>query len=374
MQKTLLVLNAGSSSVKFAVARGGKIFLRGGIDHLGRRAGVRLIAGRRTTYRTASIPNLRAAFSVVKAMLARSEIIPTEVAHRIVHGGQRYSKPTLLTPAALSYLYSLIELAPLHQPVNLMGVEFSKKMWSEAAEWGVFDTAIYRALPVRVRTYALPPNLTKRLHIEKYGFHGLSHGWAFRQAALKLRMTPHTLSAVTLHLGAGASMTLWRRGRPADTTMGFTPLEGLVMSTRSGDIDPAIPLYIQKRLGWSARRVGHLLEEHAGMIGLSGLRDMRDVLEAAGHHVHDWPDGRWNAVTKRRARRALEIFVYHVRRTLAAYLGLYGGVRAVVFTGPVGENRTIQHMILRDLPAARGMKVVTVHADEEQAIVDAVDA
>lgn len=374
MQRTLLVLNAGSSSVKFAVARGRTIVVRGTVDHLGRSAGVRLLVGRRKTYRTANIPNLRAALTVVKKMLARLDDVPSEIAHRIVHGGQRYSKATRLTAAVLRYLHTLIELAPLHQPVNLMGVDFAKKMWPKATEWGVFDTAIYRALPVRVRTYALPPNLTRRLHIEKYGFHGLSHSWAYHQAVRKLRKTPRTLSAVTMHLGSGASMTLWRRGRPVDTTMGFTPLEGLVMSTRSGDVDPAIPLYIQERLGWSAKRVGHLLEEHAGLIGLSGLRDMRDVLEAAGHHVSDWPDGRWDARTRRRAKLALDVYVYHVRRTLAAYLGLYGSTKAIVFTGPVGENRTIQYMILRDLPAARHLKKLTVHADEEQAIVDAVGA
>lgn len=374
MQRTLLVLNAGSSSVKFAVARDGKITMRGAIDHLGRSARIRMTAGRRNTMKVGAVPNLKAAFRVVKKTLASERIVPDAVAHRIVHGGQRFSRPIRLTPSALRYLHTLVELAPLHQPANLMGVDFSKKRWPRAVEWGVFDTAVYRSLPIRVRTYALPPNLTKRLHIEKYGFHGLSHGWAFREAARKLRRSSRALSAVTLHLGSGASMTLWRRGRPADTTMGFTPLEGLVMSTRSGDIDPAIPLYIQKRLGWSAQRVGRLLEQHAGLIGLSGLRDMRDVLEAAGHDVPGWPRGRWNALTRKRAALALDVFIYHVRRTLAGYLGLFRASEPIVFTGPVGENRMIQKMILRDLPAARRTKVLTVHADEEQAIVDAVGA
>src|SRR4029079_1420227 len=142
-----------------------------------------------------------------------------------------------------------------------------------------------------------PIQLTKRLHIEKYGFHGTSHAWAFAQAAKKLGLAAKKVSAVTVHLGSGASMTLWHNGRPIDTTMGFTPLEGLVMSTRSGDIDPAIPHYIQKKLGWSAARINTMLEEHAGLVGISGLKDMRDILGATGHHVPGWPRKAWPATT-----------------------------------------------------------------------------
>lgn len=371
MSRTTLVLNAGSSSVKFAVARRGKIFIRGNIDHLGSHAGIRLIAGRHVSTRTAAIKNPPSAFRAIRKILDHLNIVPDVVAHRIVHGGQKFSQPTRLTPAVIKYLHTLIELAPLHQPAGLMGFDFAKAAWPKAVQWGVFDTAIYRALPVKVRTYALPRNITKRLHIEKYGFHGISHAWAFNQAALKLKTSPQKLSAVTIHLGSGASMTLWKNGYPIDTTMGFTPLEGLVMSTRSGDIDPSIPLYIQEKLGYSARRVEHLLEQHAGLLGLSGLSDMRDVLSAAGHPVVGWPRKHWPVATKTKAKQALDVFIYHVRRTLAGYLGL-SEVQAIVFTGPIGENPVIQKMILRDLPAARSVKRLTVVADEERAIVEAI--
>ena len=369
MPRTILVLNAGSSSVKFAVAHDRHIFVRGNIDHFGQRAGVRLMAGRHTSQRTANIPNLRTALTAVHKILAKLNITPTIVAHRIVHGGPKLSKPSKLTPAVIRYLHQLIELAPLHQPANLLGISFAKKAWPKATEWGVFDTAIYRALPVKVRTYALPRNITKRLHIEKYGFHGLSHDWAFRQLAHQLNKPINKLTAVTIHLGAGASMTLWKHGRPADTTMGFTPLEGLVMATRSGDIDPAIPLFIQDKLGWSAKKVEHLLEQHAGLVGLTGMSDMRDVLGAAGHSVLGWPRRRWTTAARKRAKQALDIYIYHVRRTLAGYLGL-ADVQAIVFTGPIGNNRTIQKLILRDLPAARRIKCLAVIANEEQDVVD----
>lgn len=357
--------------MKFAVARGGKIFIRGNIDHFGKSTGIRLVAGHHVSSRTAAIANPQSAFRAMRKILDHLNITPDVVAHRIVHGGQKLSQPTKLTQSTLHYLHTLIDLAPLHQPVNLMGVYFAKKTWPKATEWGVFDTAIYRALPVKVRTYALPRDITKRLHIEKYGFHGISHDWAFNQAAKRLKESPRKLSAVTLHLGSGASMTLWKHGRPIDTTMGFTPLEGLVMSTRSGDIDPSIPLYIQEKLGFSAKHVEHLLEQHAGLLGLSGLHDMRDILGAAGHHVPGWPSHKYGAVAKKRAGLALDVFAYHVRRTLAGYLGL-ASAQVVVFTGPVGANSTIQKMILHDLPAARGIRRVTVDADEEQAIVEAV--
>lgn len=372
MERLTLVLNTGSSSVKFAVARGQRIFIRGQIEHFGSQAMMRVDFGTERTMRRIAIPRLATALTVIHKLLRGLGIVPTVVAHRIVHGGQRFSKPTTLTSSNLRYLHTLIDLAPLHQPVNLMGVDFAQRAWPSAMEIGVFDTALYRALPATVRTYALPATLTKRLHIEKYGFHGISHAWAFHLAAATLRVKPRELSAVTLHLGAGASMTLWRHGHPIDTTMGFTPLEGLVMSTRSGDIDPAIPLYIQEKLHWTARKVEHILEQHAGLIGLSGLRDMRDVLRAAGHRVAGWPTHRWTAAQRKKAILALDVFVYHVQKSLAGYLGMSDRIAAIVFTGPVGTNRTIQQMIKRGVPAMRGKKILEVQADEEQAIVVAV--
>lgn len=276
----------------------------------------------------------------------------------------------MLTPAVLGSLKKLIRLAPLHEPANLAGVAFARRAWPKAKQWGVFDTAIYRALPEHVRTYALPRRTSRSLGIEKYGFHGTSHAWAFRMAAKKLGISRLKLSAVTIHLGAGASMTLWQNGRPTDTTMGFTPLEGLVMLTRSGDIDPAIPLYLQEQNGWSARRVDDLLVHHSGLVGLSGLKDMRDILAAVGKPVAGWPRPKLSATTRKNARLALDVFIYRIRRYLAAYLGMSEQPKVIVCTGPIAENRTIQKMILDALPAARGVRTLSVHADEEQAIVD----
>lgn len=362
MARTILVLNVGSSSVKFAVAQGGEIILRGQAELSGARKKI------------SSSSTVRSALSQIQSLLKAEKLTPNVVAHRIVHGGQRYARPTKLTSTVLRYLHQLIELSPLHQPANLLGVDFAKSAWPRATEMGFFDTALYRHLSPSVRQYALPKKLAERLHIEKYGFHGISHRWALTQAAGKLRCPITKLSAVTLHLGSGASMTLWHNGRPIDTTMGFTPLEGLVMSTRSGDIDPAIPLYIQTKLGWSAARVNTMLEEHSGLVGISELKDMRDILSATGHQVPGWPRRAWPATTRAHAQLAIDIYSYHIRRTLAGYLGLLDHPRAIIFTGPVGENITIQKLLLRNLPAAKGIRSLTVPADEEQAIVDAVNA
>lgn len=370
MPTTTLILNIGSSSLKAAVAVGRRIVVRLTIDRFGRQAQIRIKTEQGAEQFTATIRDVRQALTILRGCLRVWHITPTRIAHRIVHGGQKYTGPTRLTPPVLRYLRTLVSIAPLHQPANLDGVAFSRRTWPRATHWGVFDTALYRALPAAVRTYALPHALTDRLHIEKYGFHGLSHTWAFSRAARALGRTARQTSAVTVHLGSGASMTLWADGRPRDTTMGFSPLEGLVMSTRSGDIDPAIPLYLQEHLGWTPRRVKDLLEHRAGLVGLSGLSDMRDLLVAAGHPVAGWPKRRWATAVRARARLALDVYCYHVRRALSAYLGLLPPTAAIVFTGPVGENRTIQRLVLADLPVARGRRRLTVHADEEQALFD----
>ena len=374
MSRSIVVLNAGSSSVKFAVARNRRIIIRGLVEHFGRQARIHVVAEGRHRTRVANVPDLRSALIEVRRAISNYRIKPDIVAHRIVHGGKRFSKPTRLTPAVTQYLKTLVDLAPLHQPANLLGVSFAKRAWPKATVWGVFDTAIYRALPEHARTYAIPRRLATLLAIEKYGFHGTSHAWVFRQAAQKLRKSPRLFSAVTIHLGAGASMTLWQNGAPIDTTMGFTPLEGLTMLTRSGDIDPAIPLYIQDKLGWSTERVKHLLEYESGLFGLCGFRDMRDILGAVGKPVAGWPRRKYPTAVRARARLALDVYTYRIRRYLAAYVGMSSATQAIIFTGPISGNRVIRQMILRDFPVARGIPSFVIATDEEQAIVDAVIA
>lgn len=369
--KKLLVINSGSSSLKMAVFSGSREIWRGLVDQIGGRS--RLIAGRSGQAVTSrrKISTVAGAFAALDHWLTRQHISPDTVAHRIVHGGDIFFRPTRLTLPALNRLKKFVSLAPLHMPANLTAVRLSRRAWPAVPQWGVFDTAPYHDLPEHARLYAIPTALAKRWHIRKYGFHGISHHWAMIQAAKKLHRRPTRLNLVTIHLGAGDSMTLWRQGRAVDTTMGFTPLEGLTMSTRSGDLDPMIPLWLQRR-GYKLGQVINILEQRSGLFGLTGLRDMREILSAAGHPIPDWPPRRWSVRQRRQAKLAIGLFVYDIQRYLSSYIGLVDKLMAIVFTGAIGQNRFVQRQILSGLPAARHQRVMTVPTDEERAIAETV--
>ncbi len=364
---TLLVLNAGSSSLKFAVWQERRLVVRGQIEQIGSQATLR-IGRQRQPVRS---PTVVAAVRVVAKVLAKRPSTPTLIAHRLVHGGSWFTQPTKLTPAVLRRLRTLQTLAPLHLPANLAVVAAAARLWPACPAWGVFDTAVFSALPAAARVYALPTRITKKFGIRKYGFHGISHAWAFQQAARQFRRHP-LRQAVTIHLGAGDSMTLWKNARPADTSMGFTPVEGLTMATRSGDLDPMIPLYLQTRGGLSIQQVITMLNRQSGLYGLTGLRDIRDVLDAAGHRVPGWSHRSSSARARAKAKLALDIFRYDIQRYLSSYIGLTRGLQAIIFTGPVGQNRTVQQLVLRGVQIPPGVKFMTVPTDEETAIAEAV--
>lgn len=364
---SLLVLNAGSSSLKFASFVDGRELVRGSVDQIGRRARFVLDRGQGQTVQAVQATTPSRAFGLLRAFLRKEKIVPDVIAHRIVHGGEKFYRPTKLTSSVLRQLKNLVSLAPLHMPANIQAVRLASRAWPLAAEWGVFDTAAYHHLPDRARLYSIPLSVAERWHIRKYGFHGISHQWAMREASKKLRRPVNRLNLVTIHLGAGDSMTRWQAGRAADTTMGFTPLEGLTMSTRSGDLDPMIPLFLQQH-GWSLKKVIDMLQQRSGLFGITGLRDMRDILGAAGHGLPGWPRRSWTAGQRRHARLALDMFVYDIQRYLSSYLGLAPRTAAIVFTGAIGQNKYIQGQIIRSLPAARGYRVLTIPTDEERAI------
>lgn len=365
---TILTINAGSSSLKFSVWIKSRRVMVGQIEQIGGRA--RLILGRSVT--TVVAPSMAAAMKVVQTILAKRGLPPNVVGHRIVHGGVRFSQPTKLIRAAIQYLQSIAHLAPLHLPVNLVAVRLAQRAWPQSQHWGVFDTAIYHELPARAQQYALPPAVSKKYQIRKYGFHGTSHAWAFEQTAKRLRQRLSQMNAITVHLGAGSSLTMWHQGRPVDTSMGFTPLAGVPMMTRAGDLDPAIPLFLQTHAGWSAQRVTTLLNRQSGLFGLTGLQDMRDILQAAGHAVAGWPRRRWSPTQRQRARQGLAIYLYGIQKYLSSYVGLTPHLGAIVFTGGIGQNRDVQRLLLQNLVRPSDVRILTIPADEEQAIAAAV--
>jgi acetate kinase len=342
----VLVLNAGSSTLKFQLIRtdpdrmardADDRLARGVIDRIGGEALLDLHATGRPRERGARpVRDLRAALETLLRWLATA--LPADVyggvrdihavGHRVVHGGERFTRSLLIDDDVCRGIEDTIDLAPLHNPHNLAAIQAVRQVLGPAVpQAAVFDTAFHHTLPERAYLYAIPYSLYRRHRVRRYGFHGTSHryvAWRWRRLTGVPREETHL---VTLHLGNGCSACAIRAGDSVDTSMGFTPLEGLVMGTRSGDVDPAILDYIAVKEGLTLRDVETLLNKQSGLLGVSGLtHDMRELLAEAGEH------------DDRRARLAIELFAYRARKAIGAYLAAMGGARAVVFTGGIGEN------------------------------------
>jgi acetate kinase len=249
------------------------------------------------------------------------------VGHRVVHGGSTFSQAVLIDDAVVAAIASLADLAPLHQPRALAGIEAARRALPGVPAVACFDTAFHAGMPPAAARYALPDSWTRRFSLRRYGFHGLSHGYAARRAAELLGQDLAELRIVTCHLGAGASLAAVSAGRSVDTTMGFTPLEGLVMATRSGTVDPGLITWLLQHSDLGLTEVASGLEQQAGLAGLAGIPsgDMREVLAAAD-------DG------DRRAQLALDVYLHRLRREIAAMAAALNGLDALVFTGGIGEH------------------------------------
>lgn len=342
----VLVLNVGSSSLKFQLIRTDAVAIAenrderlagGAIERVGGEAVIRVRdrAGVQRVH-AAQLRDIRAAIDWVLRWLASPESgegIATigdidAVGHRVVHGGESFPHSVLVDEDVIRQVEATIELAPLHNPYNLKGIEAVRELLGTAMpQAAVFDTAFHHSIPDHAYLYAIPYSLYRRHRIRRYGFHGTSH----RYVAYRYRQLTNTsrekTRLVTLHLGNGCSACAISAGDSVDTSMGFTPLEGLVMGTRSGDVDPAILDYIAEKEGYSLPQVESLLNKQSGLLGISGLTsDMRELLAEAEEH------------DDRRAWLAIEIFCYRVRKYIGGYLAALDGADAVVFTGGIGEN------------------------------------
>ena len=342
----VLVLNAGSSSLKFQLIRtdaermaadADERLARGSIERIGGEAVLDFQAGTEPASRRAMpIRDHRQAFEAVVQWLidehsgvaihGLDEI--TAVGHRVVHGGERFTHSMLLDDAAMRGIEETIDLAPLHNPHNLKGIQAARlALGPKIPQAAVFDTSFHATLPEHAYLYAIPYSLYRRHKVRRYGFHGTSHryvAWRYRKLTGAAR---ETTRLITLHLGNGCSACAIAGGDSVDTSMGFTPLEGLVMGTRSGDLDPAILEFISAKEGLTIAEVDTLLNKQSGLLGVSGLtNDMRDLLAEEREHGD------------RRARLAIEIFCHRARKYIGAYLAVMGGADAVVFAGGIGEN------------------------------------
>jgi acetate kinase len=333
----VLVINTGSSSVKYKLfdMEDESLLAEGMVDRIGLKGSTlaHKPLGKQEIKFELNIPDYETALDVVMKALTNPEhgVIKlvtdiSAVGHRVVHGGGKISSSVLIDSDVEKIIKDYFDLAPLHNPPNLMGIQACKKLLSHARQVAVFDTAFHKDIPEEAYLYAIPYRLYEEYSIRRYGFHGTSHRYVANMAAKIIGKSLAELRIITCHLGNGCSITAVKGGRSIDTSMGFTPLEGLIMGTRSGDIDPAIIFYLMERVGLSAQEINSMLNRESGLLGLSGVsRDMRDILKSAS-------EGNKKAIT------TIDCFVYKIRKYIGAYATSMGGLNAIVFTAGIGEN------------------------------------
>ncbi|WP_455901261.1 acetate/propionate family kinase [Rhodococcus gordoniae] len=330
---TVLVLNSGSSSIKFRLIEpeSGNSSAHGLIERIGEPEG-RIVFHHTTGVdeRNDAIPDHRTGLRAMLEMLEGlgrplHEVGIVAVGHRLVHGGKVFYEPTLIDDDVVRAVDELSVLAPLHNPANVVGMEVAREELPEVPHVGVFDTAFFHGLPAHASTYAIDRDVARKYDIRRYGFHGTSHEYVSGRAAEFLGRDIAELNLIVLHLGNGASASAIAGGNPIDTSMGLTPLEGLVMGTRSGDIDPGVVMHLNRAAGLKVDAIDDLLNRHSGLKGLSGVNDFRALLKLVGEGDED-------------ARLAYDVYVHRIRKYLGAYTFELGGVDAIVFTGGVGEN------------------------------------
>ncbi len=347
LSKKVLVLNSGSSSLKFklfsldhlhVVAKGvveeigspsANIKFQGCHDHALQRHDI-------------EIEDHLQALKAMSDLLTKCGLITNlsqlhGIGHRVVHGGESFTSPVSIDQEVLKKIEELIPLAPLHNPANILGIKIALDHAPDVPQVAVFDTAFHHTMPAHAHLYALPRHLYEELGIRRYGFHGTSYSYVTRKAAKYIRKPYSEFSCICLHLGNGASIVAVKNGKCLDTSMGLTPLEGLVMGTRCGDIDPAIILFMARNLGMSIDDIDHLLNRQSGLRGICGDRDMRTIEKRAARGDTD-------------AQLALDIFCYRARKYIGAYLSITGQPDCIIFTGGIGENSSlVRQNICQDL-------------------------
>lgn len=329
MEQTTLVINCGSSSLKLALFDKDLNKLASGVaERLGHDDAFARISGNEETLSLPGKATHKDALKRFVKELQDRELLseaPTAVGHRVVHGGETFREAVLIDDAVLSAIKECGGLAPLHNPVNLNGIEATRALFPETPQVAVFDTAFHQTLPERAFLYAIPHHFYTDYGVRRYGFHGTSHSFMLRQAAHALGRTPATTSIISAHLGNGCSITAINNGLSVDTSMGLTPLEGLVMGTRSGDVDPGLVDFLASK-GYEADEVHRILNKESGLLGLSGqTNDMRSLTELADHGHEP-------------SRQAIDVFCFRLARYIGAMLASLEQLDALVFTGGIGEN------------------------------------
>ncbi|GAA3095990.1 acetate kinase [Kribbella aluminosa] len=353
MSEHVLVINAGSSSLKYSLvdATSGTAAASGLVERIGEEQSHHVHHGPSGDFDDDQpVPDHEAALEAAVRAFDKhgpslSEAGIVAVGHRVVHGGDRFAAPALVDDELIAAVTDLVPLAPLHNPANLEGIEVARRLFPDLPHVAVFDTAFHQTLPPYAYTYAVPSSWPADYGIRRYGFHGTSHAFVSAQAARVLGREPGDLNVIVLHLGNGCSAAAVRGGVSVDTSMGLTPLEGLVMGTRSGDLDPAVHGHLARVAGQSAEETDRMLNSESGLKGLTGANDFREVL-------------RLRADGDERAQLAFDIYCYRLKKYIGAYYAVLGTVDAIVFTAGVG-----QHSAEARAAALAGLEPLGIHLD-----------
>ncbi len=371
----VLVLNCGSSSIKyqFIETEIGSSLAKGAVERIGMASAILTHAprnGEKIRIVGEILDHKIAIEYVIAVLLSKNHGVIQSmdeidaIGHRVVHGGETFSGSVLITDEVMRVLKENIELAPLHNPANIKGIKAAKEHMPSKPQVAVFDTAFHVNMPPKAFLYGIPYTLYKKYKIRRYGFHGTSHRYVSLRASTRLGVPIDDLKIITAHLGNGASMAAIKGGRSIDTSMGFTPLEGLLMGTRVGDMDPSVILYIMGKEELTVMEANTLMNKHSGLLGISGeSSDMREIEEAVGEG-------------KERAKYAFDVFTYRIKKYIGAYTAAMGGLDALVFTGGIGENsKMVRKAICEDMDYL-GLKIDEElnESAEGEAIISAEDS
>ncbi|WP_415408267.1 acetate/propionate family kinase [Sulfurovum sp. CS9] len=350
----ILVLNSGSSSIKCQYFIDQKSVSSALVERIGEEESHSEVKYKEQSFSsTAPVSDHHQALEIIFSMLKESNAISSideldAVGHRVVHGGSNFSEPTLISQEVIETIRSLIPLAPLHNPANLKGIEVISKIAPNLAQVAVFDTAFHQTMPEYAALYPIPYELSQRSGIQRYGFHGTSHAYVAKEAAEMMDEDLNTLNLITLHLGNGASATAIKEGKSIETSMGLTPLEGLMMGTRCGDIDPAIIPFLSHNLKMDIDSIDKMLNKESGLKGICGTNDMREVVMQAEQ------DNTLSSL-------ALEMYTYRIKKYIGSYSAVLGRVDAIIFTGGIGEHAVkVREMVCEGLEESIGLKLDTV--------------
>lgn len=356
----IFVVNSGSSSIKYQLFQmpHEEPICVGLVERIGLENSIithKLFVNgeEKVIRRTLDLADHEAGLHEVAALLTDPEIgviqNPEEieaVGHRVVHGGESFASTTVITPEVKAEIKRLFSLAPLHNPANYLGIEVAEKIFTRAKQVAVFDTAFHQSMPEKAYRYAIPQTFYREMGIRAYGFHGTSHKYV-TEKTLGYLQSP-LAKIITIHLGNGCSMTAVNAGKSMDTSMGFGPLNGLIMGTRSGDVDPFIIFHMVNQLGYSLDQVNNLLNKQSGMLGLTGFSDMRDITRSI-------------AEGNKEAELAYEMYAYRIKKYIGSYAAILNGLDAIVFTAGVGENDSnVRRMVCSD------MEFLGIRLDEER--------